>query len=143
MKKLFTSLACTLLACFALAACGGGNAYAGTLTQNFKGDSGNVFQINDALSFKQVSGAVQVVAANGTTYSYPDASGALFTKLINASTGFYVNVPGTMEYMNTIAPLYVLCYSGSQTGFAYAGSIPVRFLPDGCSLFNTIRSQSN
>lgn len=138
MKKLILGL---LVSTF-LAACGG-SAQAGTLTQNFTGDSGNVFQVNDALSFKQVSGAVQVVAANGTTYSYPDSSGALFTKLVNATHGFYVNVPGTMEYMNTIAPIYILCYSGSQTGFAYAGSIPARFLPDGCALFNTIRSQSN
>lgn len=142
MKKLFTTLACTLLACMTLIACGG-NAHAATLTQNFKGDSGYVFQINTALSFKQVSGAVEVVAANGTTYTYPDTSGALFTKLINGSIGFYVNVPGTLEYMNTISPLYILCYSGgTQTGFAYMGANP-RFIPDSCALYNSIRAAAN
>lgn len=143
MKSIFRACVFAFASAVALAACGAGQANAATLTQNFVGDSGNVFQVNDALSFKQVSGAVQVVAANGTTYAYPDATGALFTKLVNATHGFYVNVPGTLEYMNTISPIYILCYSGSQSGFAYAGAIPARFIPDGCGLFNTIKSQSN
>lgn len=139
MKKLIFGL---LVSAF-LAACGG-HANAGTLTQNFKGDSGYVTQIHTALSFKQVSGAVEVVAANGSTYSIPDTSGALFNKLINASVGTFVNIPGTLEYISTLAPLYILCYSnGTQTGFAYNTPAQARFIPDNCALYNSIRSQSN
>lgn len=121
-----------------------GGAQAATLNHNFKCDSGYVFQIDNALNFKQVSGAVEVTAASGTTYSYPDASGACYTKLVNASVGTFVNIPGTLEYISTVSPLYILCYSsGTQTGFAYAGSIQPRFIPDSCALYNSIKALSN
>jgi len=139
MKKLFLLFAVAM----ALTACGGNNARAATLSQNFVGDSGYVFQVNTALSFKQVSGAVEVVASNGTMYSMPDTSGALFTKLINATIGTFVNVPGTLEYISTVSPMYILCYSsGTQTGFAYSAA-QARFIADGCALYNSIKSKSN
>lgn len=139
MKKLFL----TVLALFAFAATSM-SAQAAPLSHNFKCDSGYVSTLDTALNFKQVAGAVEVTAANGTTYSYPDASGACFTKLVNASVGTFVNIPGTLEYISTVAPLYILCYSGgTNTGFAYAGSIQPRYIPDNCALFNSIRTQAN
>ncbi len=132
-----------ILAAMSLAMAASSFASAGTLTQNFTGDSGNVFQIENALSVEKVANAVEVTAANGTTYTYADATGALYTKILN-STGFsarYIQVAGTLKHINTVLPMYIQCYS-NQTALAYA-TVPARIYQDGCSLFNAIKAQSN
>lgn len=146
MKNIFGRACIALAAALALAACGaGGNAYAGSLSQNFVGDSGNVFEVSNALTVEKVAGAVQVLAVNGTVYSYPDSTGALYTKLVNwmAGSGHYFQVSGTFLHMNTTAAHYIGCYNGNQSIFAYPGNNPARFFADGCSLYNAIKAQAN
>lgn len=135
-----------LLFAFALAACGAG-ANAATLTQNFVADNGIVFSVQYALSVEKVPNALLVTSGNGTTYSYPDATGALYTKVLN-SPGFgshYVQVTGTLLYMNTADIVQVLCFSGgTQTVITYPqGTAQARFFTDNCGLYNQIKAASN
>lgn len=143
----FRSMLATIcaLALFALAACGGGNAHAATLSGNFVSDDGKVFQIENAISIEKVTGAVNVAAANGTTYAFADGTGALYNKIL-ASVGFtshYIQVPGTLMHMNTTAALYITCYGGNQTAFAYPPNLPAKFFADNCALLNAIKAASN
>jgi hypothetical protein len=144
MKNLLTKTVIALSVCIALVACGG-NASAGVLSQNFVADNGAVFQVNDALSFKFVVGAVEVVSANGTTYSYPDATGNLYYKIITSPsvTAHYFQVVGTFEHMNTTAAMSIVCYNGNKTTFTYAQNIPPRLFADNCVMLNLIRGQAN
>lgn len=142
MKKVLLSILLGIVAAFGLAACGG-NAIAGTLTQNFVADDGRVFVVQDALSVEKVANAVLVTGKNGTTYSYPDATGALFTKILN-SAGFsshFIQVAGTLQYVNTTVPVYIMCFTG-KTYFADETG-PGRYFNDGCALVNAIRAASN
>lgn len=146
MKKIITFVLFTIAICIGLIACGG-SANAGTLTQNFVADDGKIFAVQYALSVEKVPNAVLVTSGNGTTYSYSDATGALYTKVLN-SPGFgshYVQVAGTLLYMNTADIVQVLCYSGgTQTVFTYPqGTAQARFFNDNCGLYNQVKAASN
>lgn len=143
MKRITTTLFLAFAMCVGLAACGA--AHAGVLTQNFVSDDGKVFQVEHALSVEKVPGAVQVTNSNATTYSYPDATGALYTKILN-SPGFYSHfyqIGGTLLHMNTTVVTQITCYSGgTQTAFAYPAT-SARFFPDSCAAVNAIKAASN
>lgn len=143
MKRITTTLFLAFAMCIGLAACGA--AHAGVLTQNFVSDDGKVFQVEGAVSVEKVAGAVQVTNTNGTTYSYADGTGALYTKILN-SPGFgshFYQIGGTLLHMNTTLVTQITCYSGgTQTAFAYPAS-PVRFFADSCAAVNAIKAASN
>jgi len=113
--------------------------------QTFVSDDNKVFQVEHALSVTKVPGALEVVTVNGTTYSYADATGALYTKVLN-SAGFaakFVQVGSTLIHMNTNQVTQITCYGGNQTAFAYPfSSVQVRFFPDACVLFNKVKTNS-
>lgn len=145
MKRITLSLLSVFALCLGLVACGG--AHAGVLTQNFVSDDNKVFQVENALSVEKVANAVQVTNINGTTYSYPDATGALYTKILN-STGFgshFYQMGGTLLHMNTTVVTQITCYSGgTQTAFSYPFSTAqARFFADSCAAFNAIKAASN
>jgi hypothetical protein len=134
LKMMFAAL----LAVFAM------TAQAGNLPHNFVDDNGKVFSIDGSFQVEKVANAVQVVARNGSTFLYADATGAVHTKLVNymAATKEWYRLPGTLVDMNTVEALQITCYSsGTQTAFSY-GSY-TRFVTDSCAAQAAIALQSN
>lgn len=121
------------------------SASAGTLTHNFTDDNGVNFSPKSAYQIEKVAGAVKVVAQNGTTYTYADASGALHTKLLNymAATGSWYRLPGTLVDMNVSEALNIGCYGSSQTYISYIGGSYTKFVADNCAARAAIAAQSN
>lgn len=121
------------------------SATAAPLAGVYTADNGLVYDLNHALSFEKVPGAVKVRSSNNTEYTLPDSSGVLYNKLATSTdlAKFYVQVPGTLLHMNVTAALYVMCYNGNQTAFAYAGNTPARFFADGCTIHNAVKAASN
>lgn len=141
--KNITRRACIALASLAtaavLTACGG-NAYAGTLPESFKADNGKVFQIHSVLSVEYANGTVIVKQATGSAQPFPDATGAVWSKVL-ASTDFYkhyVQVPGTVRYMNTSVTTEISCIS-NQSVFGYPQGQP-EFFADACALHNAVKN---
>lgn len=122
-------------------------AQAGTLPHNFMDDAGKVFALEGKYQVTKTAGSVQVVADNGTTYTYADASGALYVKLDNymSASGKWYKLPGTFTHMNTVEGTQITCYGSSpvQTAFAYVGGSYTKFVPDGCAARAAIAAQSN
>jgi hypothetical protein len=144
MKKLFTTLACTLFACMALTACGG-NAFAATLPESFVPDNGRIFQIHSVLSVEQAPGAINVKQSSGSVFILPDATGAVWAKVLANPTFYqhYVQVPGTNRYMNTQFAAEISCIS-NQTAFSYGQSnSPVEWFADSCALWNAVKAKAN
>lgn len=121
-------------------------ASAATLTHNFTDDTGKNFSIKNAYQVEKTAGYVLVTSSNGSTYTYVDASGALYTKLVNymATTGgSYFQLAGTLTHMNVAQALQITCYGAgnSQTAFSYGNY--TKFVTDSCAARATIASQSN
>lgn len=153
MKKLFLSLACTLLTCLALAACGG-NAYAAT------------DEFVSANALYSVTGVQMVtVTPTGFTLQYadgnssdlfPDVGGVQFTKLKNFAPAFkdMVQVGSSGLYINPGAAKKIICQYGTGTpGTASATGDHVfviwshnnwnLFDDNGCTSYNAIKASAN
>ena len=142
MKNIFKSLS-ALIAVACLLACGG--AQAAPLSYNFVADSGQVFQTKNVLSVEKAPGYVKVRQMSGTVQSFPDATGAVFNKVLNSPSfaASFVQVPGTTRYVNTTVVTEVLCYSGTQTAIGYPSPVQAEFFNDGCQLHAVVKASSN
>lgn len=145
MKKLFTTLACALFACMAIAACGA-NAQAQTLPQEFKASNVNLFTTNDVRSIECLSGYVNVVYHGGSVSGpeYTDTSGAVCTA-VKAQAGFadrFVRVGASNRYINVQVARRVFCNS-SYTTITWAEGGSEDFFGDGCALHAAIAARSN
>jgi hypothetical protein len=142
MKKLFLSLACALFACMAVTACGG-HANAATLPESFVPDNGKIVQIHSVISIEKVAGAINVTQSTGSVFTVPDATGAVWSKILANSTFYqhYVQVPGTLRYMNTNFTTEISCIS-NQTAFGYPAAQPIYFA-DGCALHAAVKAAAN
>lgn len=135
MKKLFLSLALSL---FAFA------ANAATLTENFVASNGQVFQIHSVLSVEKGAGVIYVKQATGSIHPFADATGAVWTKVLNSAnfSQHYIRVGTTDRYMNTTVITEISCVS-SQTVFGYYSASQPEWFQDGCALHTAVRNASN
>lgn len=135
MKKMFFAVA-TMLFSFAVSAA--------PLTDNFVCDNGKVIGIHDSLAVEKGSGVVLNTAANTAQFSCPDATGAVWNKIV-ASAGFsarFVQRPGTFQYWNASKLIETTC-SASTSYLSYPTNGGPYAFADGCAFHQAIKAVSN
>ena len=128
------------------------SASAGDLAPAFKADNGKVFSLaaND-IGFACSPGTVTVTKFNTAAFSFPDASGAVCSK-VTTSPGFYANYvqqPGTPADTKTYyRATWIEAYCGSPQGVhGSVLSYPINGGPlviqDGCQTDAQIKARAN
>lgn len=144
MRKLKLSFFASLFAAVSLAACGAGTAHAATLANSFADDNGALFNLAKTRTVEKVAGGLTVTLDNGTAYSFADASGGVWSKLLASPewTKKFVTANGAL-YINVDQTLSVICYgSQRQTAVSYNNTQPT-FYNDGCALAVAVKNGSN
>lgn len=142
MKRITLTLLSATALCFGLAACGT-PANAATL-DSYSNDVGTAtFSIDNAFTVERGTGVVLVTERNGTTYSYADATGGTWAKIV-ADPEFvkrYANVAGTNRWHNVTQALYTSCYSGgTQSVIAWPYGVAPTFIADSCAFVAAVRA---
>ncbi len=123
-------------------------AQAGDLQPAFKADNGRVFTIKaDDLGFACLPGSVTVTQSNTGVFSWPDATGAVCTK-VTTSAGFasnYVQQVGTAANTKVFhRATWIDAYcttSGTLLSYNVNGGPTV--LADGCQTMAQITARAN
>jgi len=157
MKKIFASLAAVALLSVGLIACGGGNANAAPLADNFVAANGMVVAgTQSAIRVAKVTGGVNVTIeapvcdASGANcvltavvQSFADGNSAFWNSFVlqASANGWYRNGSAN-EFFSGKRALAVSCVGNSLTQFSYAsGSFNTS--PDACNTFNSVKAASN
>lgn len=140
--KRFKLLSCLLAVALSLGTVV--SSTAATLPQNFAASDGKVFQINTALSVEKGAGVIYVKHYSGTVMPFADATGTLWTKVLNSPnfSQYFIKIPNTDRYMNTTLSSEISCIS-SQTVFAYPFSTQAEWFQDNCALHTVVKNASN
>jgi len=151
-KAIIVALSACLMA-LGLLACGG--SHAATLSQNFTDTAGTNFTVEGATRVKKVTNGLQVTKATVdntgttvfTTRAYVDnSSGLIWGKFVTmaTSTGLFLQISSTNEYVGAQAPVEVRCNSPFSQLTYQVGSIQaVDNINDNCVIKQGIVAISN
>jgi hypothetical protein len=125
------------------------SASAGDLKPAFKADNGKVFTIAaDNLGFACEPGTVKVTQSNTNAFTFPDATGAVCTKVTSSPDfyGNYVQQPSTptgTKVYHRATWIEAYCNGSAQSVLSYNVNGGPTVLSDGCQTDAQIKARAN